>query len=99
VYATEISFGVVTKSTDFTTGSEATHYSVDTSGGAVTTTLTTPSGAEPPFKSIKRTGGNTLTLDTGGSATIEGQNSIELTQDDEAVTVAYVDADDNWEIW
>lgn len=99
VYATEISFGVVTKSADFTTGSEATHYSVDTSGGSVTATLTTPSDAEPPIKSIKRNGGHTLTIDTGGSATIEDEDSIELTQDGEAVTVAYVEEDDNWEVW
>jgi hypothetical protein len=99
VYATEVSFGVVTKSADFSTGEEATHYSVDTSGGAVTGTLTTPSETEPPIKSLKRDGSGLLTITTGGSETIEGSSSIELTQDGEAVTVIYNDGESDWEVW
>jgi hypothetical protein len=87
-----------TKSADFSTG-DAGYYSVDTSGGAVTATIATADAVDGKELNFKRNGVNTVTVDTEGTATIDGGTEYELTSDDDSLTAVYNPDNDDWEVY
>lgn len=80
-----------------TTLAVGTHdaVNVDTSGGTVTVTLPDAPSNEPEF-TIKRDGANTVTIDTAGTENIDGSTSLDLTNDNDFITVAYDSAATEW---
>lgn len=73
------------------------HVTVDTSGGVVTITL--PSGAqEGRTYTIKRDGANKVTVDTEGTETIDGDTEEDLVNDDDALIVTFISANNDWEV-
>jgi len=75
------------------------YYRVDTSGGDVTLTLVAADAVDGRETNIKNTGGGTTTVESEGSATVEGEASIDLDQDGQSVTLVYNDGEDDWEIF
>jgi len=77
------------------------YYLVDTgaAGKAVTLTLASADAEEGREVNIKRDGIHDVTVETEGSETIDGANSIALKADQEAVTLVHNNSDSEWEVW
>lgn len=75
------------------------YYSIDTSSGDVTVTLLSTEAISGNHVSIKKNGGNTVIVNTEGSETIDGSNSITIDQDDSAVKLVFNSSTSEWEIF
>jgi len=82
-----------------TAGAGYYHVDTDAAGESVTLTLASDDAEEGRELNIKRDGANGVTVDTEGSETIDGDDSIELTSDQESVTLVYNNPDSDWEVW
>lgn len=86
--------------TNYTTdGSGYYTMRTDSAGSPLTLTLASADAVDGLEINAKRDGPDPVTIETEGTETIDGSNSIKLTNDKQTVTLVYNGDTGGWEIW